>query len=659
MKGKKSRNKKYLIIGLSLILVFLVLFSTKLNPLRLLSSIYNVEDVDTSIGKIKLGDIIHYDLNGYSNWQVIYIDKKNNTLDVVSKTNTEDITLTTEDDYKNALNIFQETADKYVDGKYAIKARSVSRTDLDNFAFDEEFWNADIYDGAVAYTNGAIKYNGLEDNIDKYYILPLVYYTGVTDYNNYNIGDDFNLSAGGINEWIVADYPGSENIWLIPKVPFEVSFSDPEFAANPDIYIYNLYQNIKNDSDNIESVRNYSNVFNIANLFDTDELKNHYKSVGDEFNIIVDSINSNIYDNYQEYGFSIYNVNYVEDTSNCCNWHTHRNVIPVTKGFRPVVTFKYSDKLVDGKNLSTDLEIGDYVNYKALGYNNWRVLSIDEDNNTVDIISGGIVKNIYLYGENDFENYEDLLQSEVDTYKVGDNVISARPVEYNDIINLNKMKDDVNAKYWSYEKKEYNKSANDETSSAYATNGYYDASIMYYDVDEAIVKRKWVSLFISSGMSSGNSSVLSNYNGMGDLSFTAGIRPVITVKLDTVEKIDDNSKNEIIDESKINDRKINNEQNINDNNHITNDNQNRTNSYYNISNGKKDDKTNELENIDDNIEEVNNYYNSGNKAGSKNKLVKYIIIAIVVLNIAIIGQVILSLFIIKNMKKIKVRKKKI
>lgn len=76
MKSKKSRNKKYLIIGLSLILVFLVLFSTKLNPLRLLSSIYNVEDVDTSIGKIKLGDIIHYDLNGYSDWQVIYIDKK-------------------------------------------------------------------------------------------------------------------------------------------------------------------------------------------------------------------------------------------------------------------------------------------------------------------------------------------------------------------------------------------------------------------------------------------------------------------------------------------------------------------------------------------------------------------------------------------------------
>lgn len=205
-------------------------------------------------------------------------------------------------------------------------------------------------------------------------------------------------------------------------------------------------------------------------------------------------------------------------------------------------------------------------------------------------------------------------------------------------------------------KKEYNKSANDETSSAYATNGYYDASIMYYDVDEAIVKRKWVSLFISSGMSSGNSSALSNYNGMGDLSFTAGIRPVITLKLDEVEKLDDNSKSEIIDESKNNDNVINNEQNINDNNYITNDKQN--NNYYNISNGKKDDKTNELENIDDNIEEVNNYYNSGNKAGSKNKLVKYIIIAIVVLNIAIIGQVILSLFIIKNMKKIKVRKKK-
>jgi hypothetical protein len=55
----------------------------------------------------------------------------------------------------------------------------------------------------------------------------------------------------------------------------------------------------------------------------------------------------------------------------CCDSMSYKVTTPVTKGFRPVVTLKYSDKLVDGKNLSTDLEIGDYVNYKA--YMKWKL----------------------------------------------------------------------------------------------------------------------------------------------------------------------------------------------------------------------------------------------------------------------------------------------
>ena len=94
---------------------------TKLNPIRLLGSLYNANKIEESIGKIKVGDSIDYEINGYSNWQVVSIDKENNTLDVVSKENVEDITLETKDDYINALDTFQETANKYTDDKLAIK----------------------------------------------------------------------------------------------------------------------------------------------------------------------------------------------------------------------------------------------------------------------------------------------------------------------------------------------------------------------------------------------------------------------------------------------------------------------------------------------------------------------------------------------------------
>ena len=156
MKGFFS-NKK-IIISLILVVIMIVLFSTKFNPIRLLSSTYNMNQLEESIGKIKIGDFIDYEINGYSNWQVVSIDKENNTLDVVSRENVEDITLETKDDYLNALDTFQETANKYTDNNLAIKARSVTRADLSNFAFDEEFWNADMYDGAIAYTSGKNKY---------------------------------------------------------------------------------------------------------------------------------------------------------------------------------------------------------------------------------------------------------------------------------------------------------------------------------------------------------------------------------------------------------------------------------------------------------------------------------------------------------------------
>ena len=660
----KNNRKKYLIIGASLLLIFSILFVSELNPLRLLSSIYNANDIEDSIGKIKIGDIINYDINGYSDWQVVSIDKNNNTLDVVSRTNVEDVSLTTKEDYENALDIFQEVANKYTDNKYAIKARCVTRADLDNFGFDEVFWNADVYNGSVAFTNGKISYNGSEITNKKYYFLPYINYMIDEDYSNYHVGDELNLGIAGIDKWILVEQPYSyyNNIALIPSVPIEINYDDYEFSNNPSEYVNNILNNIKNSDSKVIFVGNYFWDFGYNLFTNYENVRNHYSDFLKRIVFIIGSLSSYSGINYLEVGMNTLVADFENNEFNY-SWDDYRIDLPFSAGFRPVVTLKYSDKLIDSKILNTDLQIGDNVNYSANEYNNWRVLSIDEDNGTVDIISGGIVKNIKLYGIADYNNYDDIMQNEVDSYKIGDNAISARLVEYGDLVNLNKMNDRVNVKYWTKETKDYNKKAIDDTSSPYAANAYYDASLMYYDLNESVIQRKWVSLYIFSGLTSGGNSILSSNNGNGDLSFTAGIRPVITLKIDAVKKISEDEKDSIIDNEKSQQQKIDDEQKNNSDKYVTNDRQKSViNNYTNIirKNDNKDSKNNEnvIEGNDkDYNEEVNNYYNENSKKGSTNKLVKYIIIAIVVLNVAILGQVVLSVFIIKNIKNIKKRKK--
>lgn len=658
-----NKKTKYIILASCLVLVLTVFFASQLKPSRLLGNLYNINDVEKNIGKIKVGDIINYDINGYSTWQVVSIDKESGTLDVVSKTNVEDVTLTTKEDYENALEIFQTTANKYTDDNYAIKARCVNRADLTNFAFDEVFWNADIYNGAVAFSDGRVKYNGTQNAETTYYFLPYIIYKGQGEYWNYNIGDEYDLDINGIDKWVFAEQPYSwnENILLIPSTPIPVNIASDEFSNNPEDYLNNILNGIKQSDSNVVRTGNMGNYYGFDLLVNNYELKNHFKNKSSKYSFFSGSLNSYLRDSYIELGFDTFNIDYDEETYEY-KWINYNKEIPVTKGFRPVVTLKYSDKLVDGKSLKSGLKIGDNVDYNVNEYYNWKVLSIDEKNNTIDIISGGIVKNLKLYGQDDFDNYEQILQDAVNEYKVGDKAISARCVEYTDISNLNKINDKVNVKYWTSEKKDYNKKAVDDTSSPYATNAYYDASIMYYDINESTIQRKWVSLYISSGLNSGGISTLSAYNGMGDLSFTAGIRPVITLKLDSVKKIDDSKKDEIINNSKSNQDKMSNEQQNNDNSYITSDNTKTTeNNYYTIinKNVKKSKKSNDngngnevTNNDEDNIEdeeEVNKYYNESK--GNDNKLVKYIIIAIIILNVAVLAQIIISTFIIKNLKK--------
>ena len=98
VKGKnkqKNRKKKckisryQLIIFIVVLVAFFTFLFLKINSLKnALGSVYNVTELEQQFDKIAVGDTINYEINGYSDWQVISTDKDNGTIDVVAKSNT-------------------------------------------------------------------------------------------------------------------------------------------------------------------------------------------------------------------------------------------------------------------------------------------------------------------------------------------------------------------------------------------------------------------------------------------------------------------------------------------------------------------------------------------------------------------------------------------
>lgn len=641
MSYSKKNAYKIITASICMIALIIVMVLTSVNPNKLLGSVYSINDVEKNIDKIKIGDSIKYEINGNSEWKVIYVDKANNTIDVVSKKSLADITLSNKEDFENALDTFQTEANKYVDGKYAIKARSVTRSDLEYFGFEDQFWTADNYNGAIAFTGGKIEYIDPNEQEDNYYILPYVHYR-VDNSSQYNIGDEFEAEINGVSKWFVL-YVYSDSLYLMPKDPIKVNIvGNADFMECPDCYINNYFQQFRNqenvwDADNLMQTC-VGSCCEANCINDYEPMRNYYKSKKTEYKILRGGFGRNDGDGYNGVWIDIDKYRLDNNRLECCYGEYYKVYKPVTKGFRPVVTLKFSNNVV-GKDSEDNLSIGDNVKYNALEYQNWKVLSINKDNNTVDLISGGIVKNLMLQGEDDFDNYEDILQTEVDKYKTGSNVISARAVEYSDLANLNKINDRVNARYWINSKKQFNKKSNDETSSPYTGEAYFNVGIMYYDTTNFEITKKWVPLYIAPGTNNNNVFQLSSYNGVGELSFTAGIRPIITVKLSNVIKVDENTKNEIINNSKETESNITKEQ--------------ETNNYYYVidydSNGDND-KLDDINNTDKKGV-VNNYYNEESDNGEGDKLIKYVLIGLIILNISIIAQVVLSAIIFKKIKK--------
>lgn len=72
----KWRQNKIIIPSLLSVLLIVLMLGGYILPKYLLGSVYSISEIENNIDKVKVGDTINYELNGYSDWQVISVDKE-------------------------------------------------------------------------------------------------------------------------------------------------------------------------------------------------------------------------------------------------------------------------------------------------------------------------------------------------------------------------------------------------------------------------------------------------------------------------------------------------------------------------------------------------------------------------------------------------------
>lgn len=539
--NKKKKHKKFIIIGIvfAILLVFVV-FGLTFSLSKIMGNVYEIDNIADEIDNIQIGDEINYTANGYSNWQVLNINKEDNTVDIVSKTSVEDVTVQCRDsECTTFYETLQNAANKYLDGKYAVSARSIVEDDLQNVPVEsgQYFWlyvksAQKLYHGYFNYNYGDEKnlYNTYYDEFGNYseyygYIVPVVT-IGVDDASNINVGDVYSYSLNNIDEWLVLYINDSKSISIVPKNLEAINLGDDDIGENISWFVNDEMDKYKNDT--VLNVRSISNS-------DLEALNSINYGKSFEYNYFYTGSYHYSYSNqYKPSIYSYYNacLFYDTDADELISSNQTFNKCNYKYGFRPVITIKYSDEEKNGKNLKDELVLGDYVKYSANGYNNWKVLNIDKEKGTVDIISGGIVKNITLEGKDNYDNLDTILQEEVDKYKIGEYVVSARTISFEDFDNLRTIKDTLSVRYFFNNTLSYkNKGTygNDENVMIHAVGvGYYDLSIL--DIDYG-----WASL----------ESEKIDVDGWGPAAgayrYTAGLRPIITLKLHDVFEKEDTS----------------------------------------------------------------------------------------------------------------------
>ena len=251
---------KYIIPGIVVLILIGIIVGYKFIPKQLLGSVYSIDELKENFDNIKIGDEVNYEINGYSDWQVLYKDIDNGTIDVVSKTNTEDLTLEYGQSKEYYENKFQETANKYVDDSYAISARTVNSNDLDYFDYDNNFWLNNISDTNITTLQGTWQYTSIKNY--KMYVIPYVekYFE---NYNEYNVGDTIEYSNNGVDRWVVAgkEVWNSSSLVLIPETPIELVIESVD--DNIGQKANQIIQSFNND---VSNCGNYAQNFGTNNL---------------------------------------------------------------------------------------------------------------------------------------------------------------------------------------------------------------------------------------------------------------------------------------------------------------------------------------------------------------------------------------------------------
>ena len=501
-----------------------------LNPKTVSESVYNVSELENKIDTVKPGDFLNYNINGYSNWKILRKDEHNGTIDVVSETNVKDITF----DYTNsldALEILQNAADEYKNNSYAISARPISAEDAKLMAYDEEFWLSPKSDYVIESTIGDINVKKVSNG--KVAILPyLEIRVPQSVYDEYvhqetNLPDEnyiYNHTINDISEWVVI---GRNNygttLYVIPKKAIEIEVNSVDDIIDEKAKEYFSTFSNAEEVVNIDYVGNhaYNSSEKYAEIVAQEETeKIHIVTAKSKFKHNNDFM-------WLDEGY-IYSYNDSDNDKYGEKKIVYRNPDYYNKvklGFRPVVTIKYGQGK-EGKDIdNSKLKVGDYVKYSANGYNSWRVLSIDEDERTVEIISSGCVKNITINGKSGYNDAVELLQNEANQYIAGEKAISVRVIDENDSRNLDEL--DENSQnigiYWTSEKKE---STSIDDKNKYYMLGTYDGS--YGSSTGYTLKINYIYLSIYDNI----------HRTEENFMYTAGLRPIIKLKLKDAEKIE-------------------------------------------------------------------------------------------------------------------------
>ena len=552
----KKSKKGIIIFSCVVILTIAVIFAFSSNIARLLGNMYNIDEIGANIDSIKSGDKINYSANGVDDWEVLSVDKGSNIVEIVSTKPVENLEISGYYGWLSAKEKMLEIANKYVVGDYAVGARNLNLNDItnSNISYSGCIWLDDQTIGKYNYSDIINSYSQkyyCRGNFEAYDYnfsnvwdsMRVLVIINISDESatSYNVGDDYTYSNNGVDQWKVLSVNSDRDLSIVSAEPYALiaDFATNDGIKNGDVIINNALLDFYNDDVLNVRIANYNDASKLVSAgvksgttvitgfdgyYDTGTYTNTFSSQNDEDETYSYYVK---YDNYR-YTYMYYAT---WGSPSYRSYNSNFSIYSVTYGVRPVIRLKYSTNSSNDKGeLNTNIKVGDNVMYEANSYKNWKVLSINKEDNTAEIVSAGIVQLLRLRGINDYDNAESIFQEIVDDYMEGDNVISARMLISDDIEMLTSIKDRYSGVYWLGNKLVYKYKSgvtfdlNDDV---------YGIAVASYNGDSLNVVRQWVPLEVKQ-VASLNGAMSSLR--IGSHEYTAGIRPVIKVKLASLVK---------------------------------------------------------------------------------------------------------------------------